>query len=242
MNMRENDGQSRDGGPQAPPAKGIPWAEVALAIGLSFMAALTCYLVAGATLGLFFGGMAMAVLLLPPLTLVARSTLHRLLLASAVCDGIAIVWIASLFDWTVSFMQLLQCYVLLAAWCGSLAGLTCALAEPITPDRPDESTTDVVPSAIVVLLGFIWLTCPIWLPASTGVRIDSIISFHPLFAINGVLTHLGLWTQQPIAYRYLFTLGQDVPYTLPTSILPSVTVHLVVGAIGLGACWLRGSR
>ena len=87
-----------------------------------------------------------------------------------------------------------------------------------------------------------WLTCPIWLPAATSARIDALLAVHPLFALNGVLKELGFWTHQPLAYRYLFTLGQDVPYSLPRSILPSAVLHLLIWLAALGLSRVVGKR
>jgi len=237
----------------------IVWGAMCVAL----IASAACYAAAGPTLGLFFGGMVFACLLMPPLSLIGRALAHRLLIAAAVCDGIALVWIATLFNSPVTFVQLLLCYALLIGSCAALVGMTCAISRLAslphlarrehTPGDPrcehrglnevsDDSTADVVAAAIVVSLGLLWLTCPIWLPASTGTRIDGLLAVHPLFAINGVLNDLGLWTQQPLAYRYLFTLGQDVPYTLPRSILPCAGVHLLLGLAALGLAGVRGRR
>ena len=47
--------------------------------------------------------------------------------------------------------------------------------------------------------------------------------------MNGVLApDMGIWTEQPVAYR-LIALGQDVSYTLPRSIWPSVSAHAALG-------------
>jgi hypothetical protein len=76
----------------------------------------------------------------------------------------------------------------------------------------------------------------VWLvPNLPESRVDSIVNFlirfHPLFAVNGVLKQLGDWPHWPIAYRDLTTLGQDIPYSLPTSILPACVVHGVAGIV-----------
>ena len=89
-------------------------------------------------------------------------------------------------------------------------------------------------SAIAVVICLIWLTWPVWLsPYLTGPHADAIVArlvwVHPLFTVNGVLMNLGTWSHLPIAYRDLTTLGQDVPYALPTNIWPSVLTHFIPG-------------
>jgi hypothetical protein len=95
-------------------------------------------------------------------------------------------------------------------------------------------------SAIATILALAWLTWPVWLsPRLTGPSAATTVKYltwmHPLFAVNGVLTNLGAWSHLPIAYRYLTTLGQDVPYALPTSIWPAALVHLV---LGIAVAWV----
>src|SRR5262249_47041720 len=150
----------------------------------------------------------------------------RLLVAAAVIDGVAVIWLAPVVSSgsPITIVQWLMCYALLLTWGIMLFGTTQFLSK---------LSIDPVPAAaVVVALAIVWLTCPIWLPAGA----EKIVTFHPLFAINGVLKHLGMWTERPIAYRYLFALGQDVPYELPRSIWPCAGAHLVVGlsALGLG--------
>jgi hypothetical protein len=169
----------------------------------------------------------MASLLVPPLCLLRRGLFHSMMITASVCDGLALVWLIALFNSPVTLIQLLLCYMLLAAWCVGLWGLTYAVARM-------GLSLEIIASAIVVGIALLWLTSPIWLPASTGMSINSLLSVHPLFALNGVLKDLGIWTQHPLAYRYLFTLGQDVPYTLPASVWPCVVVHGAIGLVGLG--------
>jgi ABC-type polysaccharide/polyol phosphate export permease len=205
--------------------------ELVRVVGVTFAFALAVsfgtYIAAGPTLGLFFGSVLMAALLVPPLCLIRRELFHSMMITASVCDGLALVWLIALFNAPVTLVQLLLCCAILAAWCVALWGLTCAI------DRIN-SSVEIIASAIVVVAALLWLTCPIWLPASTGRSINPLLSVHPLFALNGALKELGFWTQHPLAYRYLFTLGQDVPYTLPDSVWPSVLVHGAIGLVGLG--------
>lgn len=60
---------------------------------------------------------------------------------------------------------------------------------------------------------FAWLFWPIWLRAAPPL----LVAVHPLLALNGVLSaRLGFWTEQPVFYQ-ITSLGQDVPFQLPTT-------------------------
>ena len=95
-------------------------------------------------------------------------------------------------------------------------------------------------SAITVTLSLIWLTAPVWLASNlSDTGVSHLVAIHPLFAINGVLSNLGTWSHFPIAYRELTTLGQDIPYSLPTMIWPCMLAHLIPGAV---LWWLASWR
>ncbi len=180
----------------------------------------------GLSLALFICGLFFLTILLPPLMLTQATLKRRLLVAGCVVDGIAIVWLIAIFSPQVSFLDWLRCYVVLIAYATLLSGVTVGLTRVRLPA--------LGASAVTVILSLIWLTWPVWLsPYLTGPSADAIVArlvaIHPLFAINGVLANLGTWSHLPIAYRELTTLGQDVPYSLPTSIWPCAIIHLVPG-------------
>lgn len=215
------------------------WAAMFLGGG----AAGICYLATGATLGLFFGGVLFAALLVPPLSLSEQKLRDRLAVAAGLCDGIAVVWlVAVMASGQISLAQWLRCYVVLIAWCAALA----TVANLVASCGSGSGHSTVVAAAITVTLALLWLTEPIWLGAvlshfedQSWLARSAIV--HPLFALNGVLKNLGIWTEQPVAYRYLFTLGQDVPYKLPPSIVPAAAVHLLAAAAALLG-WLWGEK
>jgi hypothetical protein len=199
---------------------------LAIALSLSIAISIAALLIVGQTIGLFFAGIVIATTLLPPLSLSSPRFADRLLMAAAVIDGVAVVWLVPvvLSGSSITTVQWLMCYLLLISWGIMLFGAAQLLSK---------LSNDPIPAAaVVVALAMAWLTCPIWLPAGA----EKIVTFHPLFALNGVLKHLGMWTERPIAYRYLFALGQDVSYELPRSIWPCAGAHLLVGlsALGLG--------
>ncbi|CAN5572386.1 hypothetical protein BH09PLA1_BH09PLA1_02830 [soil metagenome] len=175
------------------------------ATALSIAGATASYLAAGATLGLFIGGLGFAGLIAPPFALALSQRLDRLLLAIAVAIGNVVVWIFAF----PAVDSLLGALVYLA--------FTLAIIAVAHASRS---------AAIATVIALGWLSLPIWLRTAFAA---SLVGVHPMFAINGVNKSLGIWTQQPIMYR-LTTLGQDVPYALPASIWPCVILH---GAIGL---------
>ena len=73
----------------------------------------------------------------------------------------------------------------------------------------------------------LWLGWPLWLESAPPL----LVCCHPLLAMDGVLAPvLGVWTEQPVAYR-IMSLGQDVPYTLPSAIWPVVISHAGSGVV-----------
>jgi hypothetical protein len=186
-----------------------------------------CLTLCGASLQLFLVGFFFAALIVPPLVLTQSALKYRLLIAACVVDGIGVIWLSSIASPQITFIQWLRCYVVLICYATTLAGVAMLLVRVrIAP---------IFASAVTTILALIWLTWPVWLsPHLTGSNANTTVKYltwiHPLFAINGVLANLGTWSHLPIAYRYLTTLGQDIPYTLPTSVWPAALLHVVVGA------------
>jgi hypothetical protein len=181
-------------------------------------------------LAFFICGVFLTIPLLPPLVLTLRTFLARAFVAACIIDGVGVIWLVSLTSPQIVFLQWLKCYAVLIGFGAFVSGLAMSLRRlRIAP---------LAASAITVVISLIWLTAPIWLTSNLSVTgVARFVEIHPVFAINGVLAQLGTWTHWPIAYRSLTTLGQDIPYTLPTSIWPCVLVHLIPG-IGL---WWVGS-
>jgi hypothetical protein len=89
----------------------------------------------------------------------------------------------------------------------------------------------VVSSAIATIAVLAWLSFPIWLSgALPGSQLKASVLLQPLFAINGVLPQLGIWTEQQVAYG-LTNVGQDVPYQLPASPWPAITFQLALSVL-----------
>jgi tetratricopeptide (TPR) repeat protein len=97
-------------------------------------------------------------------------------------------------------------------------------------------------AALTILLGLAWLTWPIWLaPALNESLAAALIRFHPLFALNAALPHLGLWTEHGALMYHLTTLGQHVPYALPN---PAWTIlfHILIAALLFGLIHRRDAE
>lgn len=89
---------------------------------------------------------------------------------------------------------------------------------------------------LVLLAWMAWMTWPVWLGplwphASAAPWLNRLLPFNPVAAIGGAMIDLGDWTHQPIAYKYLVNLGQDVPYEPPTSAWPAIVAHGVAAIL-----------
>jgi hypothetical protein len=183
-------------------------------------------IILGASLANYLAGFFILGVLLPPLVLTNDRLKPRLFILVSIPAGIGIGWLVS----GIALMQTVRCFAVLFGCAALVGGVSTALTRfRITP---------LAASAMTVLIALLWLTWPVWLSPYFGDAIvDRLVPIHPLFAINGVLVNFGTWSHMPIAYRELTTLGQDVPYSLPMSIWPSVFVHLLPGI----ALWWVGS-
>ena len=181
---------------------------------LGGVAGVLCVLASGnGPLGAWIGAIALVTLILPPLTRDARDRWTLFFIAAAVIDGLALPLLAGLFAGNIRAVQWLSCYLVLVAFGFALM----TLARLIRP----------LPT---IVLASLWLSWPIWLtPHINGGIAGWLTPAHPIFAINRVLLDHGVWMQQRLMYQYS-TLGQDVPYTLPTTIWPCVILHLLVAS------------
>lgn len=180
-----------------------------------------CFAAAGPSLGLFIGGLLGVTLLAPAMALWRRDPLERTLTAGSVVDGAAIVWLIPVVMSHVTSMQWLLAYVLLAAYATAICGLAVALHR--------RGFSDVAANAVTLVLALLWLTWPIWLStAMTSSLAAWLVPAHPPMAMNALLLHLGVWGEGRIAYQ-LTNLGQDVAYALPSSVLPAIILHALLG-------------
>lgn len=202
---------------------------------LGIIAASVSWATGGNNLGLFFGGIVAATLLVPPTSLNESKVWHRLMVAGAVCDGIVVVWLIAMLAGPISIVQWFLCCVLLVAWCLMICGVAHLSKLLIKPTIPA--------AAIPVVLGLLWLSWPIWLSQlnSPPSVVSFLVSVNPLLAINGVLSNLDIWVEQSLTYRSLVRLGQDVPYEMP-GVLRMMLFHSLTGGAALLVGWLVGRR
>jgi hypothetical protein len=201
---------------------------LALAIGpflIGLCISIAVYVATGTSLGFYLGGIALLTLVLPALSTQRTSLVDSFIRAGAVFDGVAVGWIIGLASST-TVLQWLAAYAILAAYGLALWGITVAL------ERAKFVATFA--AAISTTAGLLWLTWPIWLATTLHSNagpslVRWVIPIHPLMAINKVMIDQGIWLQNRLIYPHV-TLGQDVAYELPRSILPCVAFHLLVAA------------
>jgi len=191
---------------------------------LSLAATGLCYFAAGPTLGLFFGTFFMAALIVPPLQ---QTNVRAIDIIIGLCAGAAIVWTAAASRPDVYLSDCVKSLLVLAAWVLALLGIGRLLRTA--------RLGPTLAAALTLLTALAWLTWPVWLtPAietSHGQAIvDLLVPAHPLFAVNGVMKQFGAWDHYPaLAYPTLTVLNQDVSYRQPSSIIPAVLLHAMLG-------------
>jgi hypothetical protein len=193
--------------------------------------------VAGVSLGLFFGGIGAATLIVPPLVSAVRGQTWALI-PGATTIAAALVWMSTPAD-ALNWPQWLACSAVLAAYALALGGVCILLV-----------TLRVLPTpaaAVVTCAGILWLTWPVWLShALLKPAGDTLVAWlvpgHPLFAINGMLVHFDAWDRLPLAYTRLTVLNQDVSYVLPRSIAATTLAHLLIAITTGGLAMLTERR
>jgi hypothetical protein len=224
--------------PDARPAAGNSRRTAAAVSFAAFLLAIVlvaaCRQVTGVSLGLFFGGAGAATLIVPPLVATQSRGFRWGLVPAATTLGAAIAWTFAPAD-ALTWGQWLGCSLVLMAYGIALGGI---VAVAISQRAPLS-----LAASVATILGLLWLTWPVWLSHALLTRAgDRLVAWlvpaHPLFAINGVLVHFDSWDRLPLAYTQLSNLNQDVFYTLPSSVVPTVLVHLLIGIIFGGLAML----
>lgn len=214
----------------SPPCASVSLCHISFLFILSAALFLLCRSIA-TTLPLYFCAFAIITLILPPATLSQSTLLRQALCAAAPVDAIALLLLPALFSGTIILTQWLLFYVLLTVFAAALWGCARLLAAlRIAPP---------LAAALTIVIFFAWLTWPLWTSALlTAPAAAWLIPPHPIFAVNSLLhPPLGIWTENPLAYR-LTTLNQDIPYTLPSTILPALLAHALFALLTLTAAHL----
>ncbi len=189
-----------------------------------------CLIQTGASLGTFICGLVIVAAMVPAISLAHRTWTVRLIACSSVTDTIGITWLVIVFISPVTVWQWLGAYIAMLSFAMSLAGMAWMLAS-FRIDR-------FIAATITSIVGFAWLSWPIWLSAHLegdwGTRLAGWLVFaHPVFSINALLSPpLEVWTQMPMMYR-LTALGQDIAYQLPGGVGWCIAIHTMIGAIGI---------
>lgn len=205
----------------------------ALLLGLG--SALVYYFAAGDVLGLYFGGIAASTLLAPTLVLAEDRLADRAIVWASLVLSIAAVWLVPVFREHVLFGGWFGSVLVLASYSAAIAGIAAIL------HRTGLAST--VAAAIAIVLGFVWLTWPIWLcPWLTWGNRQAVVGWlvgpHPLMTINGALrgTYAVYWPHHKLAYQLCNVLN-DIPYELPHGVLACVLLHLGVAGAAVGMLW-----
>jgi hypothetical protein len=194
---------------------------------LSAVSAAGCYRAAGATLGVFLGGVILVGLLVAPLVLAENSWRTRVAVVSVIVLPFWTAWLVATVWSQVHVREWGATCVVLAAYAVALAGLAAGLR--LT------RLSAVACAAAVTVIGLAWVTWPIymsraWNGSASAGGIAPFVALNPALVINGqVFRGLGLWTEQSVAY-HLTDLSQNVPYTLG-GILACVLFHGVIGGV-----------
>ncbi len=190
---------------------------------LGLVASVGCYLAAGATLGDYLGGVIMLALILPAVCAGRGNLLWAFVRGGAAIDGVGVGWLLSLSG-SITIAQWLCGYAILAAFGLALVGMVLALERV--------RIGGLGAAAITCIIGLLWLSWPVWL--ATALRSEHgtmlvrwLVPAHPLLALNHVIAQQGAWLEGQIIYPHV-TLGQDIAYELPASILPCVAFHLLL--------------
>jgi hypothetical protein len=187
-------------------------ADAKFGLPLATIAIIACYLAAGPTLGLFFGGFFLATFLVPTFGIIATTL------------PIFAVWLFSIFKAPDTFGQWIELCLALLAYSAALSGLTRLLRRMRIPES--------LATAIPIVIGLAWLTWPVWLSPQFGHLsskfVNELVSVHPPLVANGVLTAEPPWPERTIAYR-LTRLNQDIPMRLPTSAIACILLHSAIG-------------
>lgn len=219
--------------PPRPSRSPAVWIARAIAPGLlvSAGASAWCWWATGPGLGLFLGATLLVTLYTPPLVLAEKGKSRWLALGAIVC-GVALTWAGAIHWADIRATEWLRCCAVVIAYAWALAGLAILLVL-VGVSAP-------IASALTTVAGLLWLTWPVWLSHwLTQGLVSWLVPAHPLMAINSVVKHLGTWDRAPLAYRILTVLNQDVPYRLPSSIVPAALLHLLIGVPGMLITWRR---
>jgi hypothetical protein len=184
-----------------------------VAVSLVIAGVVACLVVAGRSMGVYFGAFVALALVVPAATAGLDRyrwfPAHLAATSAFIIPALANIIAPAVFSGPAA---------LIYAFALASAGATAVLV------RARVSRT--VAAAVAAGAAVAWLAWPVW---TRGFAVDRLASIHPLLAINGNPA-FEPWTQLPVMYD-LAALGQDVYYTLPQTVWPAVTAHAGVAVV-----------
>ena len=179
---------------------------------LAALAMLVCWHVAGISLGFFFGGFFVAVLVAPAAIFSAPCVRSGILPVALTAFAISLVWLFGVNRTAATFGEWIELGLMVFCLSFALAGLSGFLGRYLG---------QTIAIALVVLLGLAWLTWPVWLCtylAESGSQrtADALVETSPLLTANGVLRNESPISERTVAYQ-LTNLNQDIAMSLPDS-------------------------
>jgi hypothetical protein len=204
---------------------------------LAGVVTLLAYAATSPTTGFFFAGLVVVTLLTPPLVLAEGTRLQQLLCAASIISSVALVWLLALGEPSITASDWLRADAVLVGYGFALWGLAASLRRLISTASAGLTFSATVAQATTIAVALAWLAWPVWLsPWLAGHErlVGLLAAPHPLLALDAVLRASGPpWSERYFMYNFLTVLNQDVAYELPRSIVPSVLLHAVIGAIAL---------
>jgi hypothetical protein len=198
--------------------------------GASLAGCAACWWAAGTSLGLFFEGLFIATFFTPAAVLEQGTLRDAIACLGAAIAPVAIVWLIAVIKSPDTIEQWMAATTVLITYSLAIAGM--AMLPSVLKLPP------VLAAAAAIVIGFAWLTWPVWLSATlakgqTNAVVNGLVIVHPPLVINGILSGEPAWTEMSLAY-HLTNLNQDVPVRLPGNIWVCVAFHGIAG-IGLWA-------
>jgi len=218
------------------PSGGMPALLPALALAISLGAGLTfcCYCSSGIGLDFFIAPLFLTAFTCPTAAAIAGRLPGAGVIAIGLAMGSGLVWGIALHSNAIGWGQWAEALFLLFTFAGAIGSIVWLMIIL--------KVAKIVAAAIGVAVSLAWLTCPIWLSIGlAGGSVGQMIQLHPLFVMNHIVYSpaIGLWPEQAGAYG-LTSLGQDVQYELPGTMLPILVFHgammLLAGSIGWFCC------
>lgn len=201
--------------------------ELFLAAALALIFCALARLAAGASFGVALAALFSIAIIVPPLAGARPALSQSFAIALITAAGAGTICITLIGNSQATLAQWISLCLILLAFAFGVSGLVQFLRRIVPPP--------LAASALTVVFALAWLTWPIWLSRPLAElpmpRLAAALIFiHPPLTANGILIFTAPWTEQSMAYR-LTLLDQDIPMRLPSTALPCVSAHILLGAL-----------